>query len=147
MSDWYASTRPVVCLVAGALCATLMAGCCSGPDNLGLQKEQDGLSASIERIDPKGGEADLLYGLEWTSPAPAWALDGIVAVVPRFWDDDGNPIPTPLDPPHIILDDAFLKLDTKKLTTKVTVAVPPDTCRLSLALGGSGLETPRVLVP
>jgi hypothetical protein len=134
----------------GALCALLSlysAGCCSGPDNIGVKSELNGLSSSIQRIDRVGDQVEVVYGLEWSSATPSWDLKAIEPVVATFRDRDGGAL-TPAAPPAFIsLEEEFLRLDEKQTSTTLRVPVPAGASTLSLALGASGLETPRVVVP
>lgn len=125
----------------------LLGGCCSGPDNLGVASEQSGLSSTIERIDRRAADVELVYTLTWTGQAPMWDLKGLEPVLVSFQDSAGHDLPSPTEPIFIMIDKAFLELDAKRSTSTLTTAVPESACTLSLALGRSGLVTPRVRIP
>jgi hypothetical protein len=146
------------------LLAVLLTGCASpgpkpAPAPQPARTELEGLRADatgVKRASP--ARVEIAYGLEWTAtPSAAFAPDGTIKVsnvwilgpsepaVIHFWDAAGKSAGEASQ--RISLPDAFLNRTVPRRAVSIAADVPAGGVAVSVALGNSGLETARVVLP
>ena len=99
---------------------------------------------------PSGGDVTVVYRIDRSSPG-ILALITPLALTPLYWDDAGNAI-TPSDPAKHVFrvgvspDFTTQQIDFQKWTLG-PMSIPRSTASISIALGGTGIESVRAKIP
>ena len=152
--------------LALVLTVALLAGCeCNDepPDPAPLpppRSESNGLRASVAEVRRglSTPPLEVSYVLEWVAPptgrvdvsgdiqiSNVWLLEPLEPAVVHFWDRSGTLVGEAIQ--RVILPDQFRDRSIAKREVRFLVDAPAAAASLSVALGRSGLETERALIP
>ncbi len=135
-----------------------LGGCCCTDQQQPDNSTVSGLKATIVSATRTPQGVDIAYSLEWVAPLKVevdsslnvtaenlWLLEPSEPMIVQVWDRDGGLIERLGQ--RVELPSAFRDRSVSAHRATLSVSPPSSGESLSLALGGSGLETRRVALP